>query len=137
MSNQNFQENESMPHLLLRSATRIFARFLVITLAPLLLAAALQAQEVISQEEPTPSSVDEITTPIERSFIERIPRPGFFPWLKEQLKDTPAFFRDTQLDVNLRSYYFSRDKFDDSVSAAWAMGGALSYKSGWLLDRLR
>lgn len=94
------------------------------------------AQEVISQEEPTPSSVDEITTPIERSFIERIERPGFFPWLKEQLKDTPAFFRDTKLDLNLRSFYFRRDKFDESVSSAWAMGGALAYKSGWLLDRL-
>ena len=134
MSNQNFQEKRCMPQLLLRSATS--ARFLVITLAPLLLAAAVQAQEVISQEQPTPSSVDEITTPIERSFIERIPRPGFFPWLKEQLKDTPAFFRDTELDLNLRSFYFNRDKFDDSVSAAWAMGGALAYKSGWLLDRL-
>jgi len=95
------------------------------------------AQDVISQEEPTPSSVDEITTPIERSFIERIPRPGFFPWLKEQLKDTPPFFRDTTLDLNLRSFYFRRDQFDDSVSSAWALGGALGYKSGWLLDRLQ
>ena len=95
------------------------------------------AQEVISQEEPTPASVNEIVTPIERSFIEQIPRPGIFPWLKEQLKDTPAFFRDTKVDLNLRSYYFKRDKFDDSVSAAWAMGGALAYQSGWLLDRLK
>src|SRR5512145_322249 len=94
------------------------------------------AQDVISQEEPTPSSVDEVTTPIERSFIERIPRPGFFPWLKEQLKDAPPFFRDTTLDLNLRSFYFRRYKFDDSVSSAWALGGALGYKSGWLLDRL-
>src|SRR3954451_9593591 len=52
------------------------------------------AQDVISQEEPTPSSVDEIATPIDRSFIERIPKPGVFPWLKEQLKDAPPFFRD-------------------------------------------
>ena len=95
------------------------------------------AQDVISHEEPTPSSVDEITSPIERSFIERIHRPGFFPWLKEQLKDTPVFFRDSKLDLNLRSFYFRRDKFDDSVSSAWAMGGALAYKSGWLLDRLQ
>ncbi|HEU4345083.1 MAG TPA: OprD family outer membrane porin [Candidatus Binatia bacterium] len=104
-----------------------------------LLAAAIsrvRAQEAISQEEPTPSSVDEIITPIERAFVERIHRPGFFPWLKEQLKDTPPFFRDTKLDLNLRSFYFRRDKFDDSVSSAWAMGGALSYKSGWLLDWL-
>ena len=122
------------------STTRL-ARFLAITLLGALLALAatvsrVQAQDVISQEEPTPSSVDEITTPIERSFIERIPRPGFFPWLKEQLKDTPPFFRDTKLDLNLRSFYFRRDKFDDSVSSAWALGGALAYKSGWLLDRL-
>ena len=96
----------------------------------------VRAQDVISQEEPTPSSVDDITTPIERSFIERIPRPGFFPWLREQLKDAPPFFRDTKVDVNLRNFYFRRDKFDDSVSSAWAQGGALAYKSGWLLDRL-
>jgi hypothetical protein len=95
------------------------------------------AQDVISQEEPTPSSVDEITTPIERSFLEGIRRPGFFPWLKDQLEDTPAFFRDTQLDLNLRSFYFQRDKYGDDVSAAWAFGGALAYKSGWLLDRIQ
>ena len=120
--------------------TRAAHAFLMLTMLLLaLLGAASQswAQDVISQEEPTPSSVDEITTPIERSFLERIERPGFFPWLKEQLKDTPPFFRDTKLDLNLRSFYFNRDKFDDSVSAAWALGGALAYKSGWLLDRLQ
>jgi hypothetical protein len=95
------------------------------------------AQEVISQEQPTPSSVDEITTPIERSFIERIPRPGFFPWLKEQLKDLPPFFRDTTLDFNLRNFFFDRQKFGPSRSEAWAMGGALAYKSGWLFDRIQ
>lgn len=126
----------SVPH----GPISLFARLLIMTLPILLFlltAMRVGAQEVISQEEPTPSSVDEITTPIERSFIERIPRPGIFPWLKEQLKDAPPFFRDTKLDLNLRSYYFRRDKFDDSVSSAWAMGGALAYKSGWLLDRLQ
>jgi hypothetical protein len=137
MKKQNFWETGSTSQLLRQGATSIFARFLVITLAPLLFAAAVQAQDVISQEEPTPSSVDEISSPIERSFLERIERPGFFPWLKEQLKDTPAFFRDTKLDLNLRSFYFRRDKYDDSVSSAWAMGGALAYKSGWLLDRIQ
>ena len=53
------------------------------------------------------------------------------------MKDTPAFFRDTQLDLNLRSFYFQRDKYGDDVSAAWAFGGALAYKSGWLLDRIQ
>jgi hypothetical protein len=120
------------------AAPSVWLFMLLATVAVLAFAPARKAfaQDVISQEEPTPSSVGEVTTPIERSFIERIPRPGLFPWLKEQLKDTPAFFRDTKLDMNLRSFYFRRDKFDDSVSSAWALGGALSYKSGWLLDRL-
>jgi outer membrane porin, OprD family len=141
MRKQIFREKGCMPKRLLQSATSIFLRFLIMSLPVVLLVLAamvsrVRAQDVVSQEEPTPSSVDEITTPIERSFIERIPRPGLFPWLKEQLKDTPAFFRDTKLDVNLRSFYFRRDKFDESVSSAWALGGALAYKSGWLFDRL-
>jgi hypothetical protein len=142
MREHNIRKRELVSLLLPQDPRAIFARFLITALpfAFLLLAATVSrvsAQEVISQEEPTPSSVDEITTPIERSFLEKIPRPGFFPWLKEQLKDAPAFFRDTKLDLNLRSFYFRRDKFDDSVSSAWAMGGALGYKSGWLLDRLQ
>ncbi len=96
--------------------------------------APVLAQEVISQEEPTPSSVDEVTTPMQRSFKEKPPLPGFFPWVKEQLKDTPTFFRDTKLNLNIRTYYFYRDKYDDSKSEAWALGGALSYQSGWFLD---
>jgi hypothetical protein len=96
----------------------LFCVLLVSTLAPILFTNHALAQDVISQEEPTPSSVDQITTSIERSFIERIPRPGFFPWLKEQVKDTPAFFRDTTLDLKLRSFYFRRDKFDESVNSA-------------------
>jgi hypothetical protein len=95
----------------------------------------VMAQEVISQEEPTPSSVDEVTTPMERSFQEKREIPRFFPWLKDQLKDTPAFFRDTRLGLNLRTYYFYRDQYDDSKSEAWALGGALAYQSGWLYDR--
>jgi len=95
------------------------------------------AQEAISLEEPPPDSVHGITTPIERSFTERPPRPGFSPWLKDQLKDLPPFFRDTEIALNLRNYYFQNGNYDDSVNSAWTTGGALSYKSGWLLDRLR
>jgi hypothetical protein len=96
--------------------------------------APVMAQEVISNEEPTPSSTDEVTTPMERTFKEKPPLPRLFPWLKEQLKDTPAFFRDTKLNLNVRTYYFYRDKYDDTVSESWALGGALSYQSGWFLD---
>ena len=45
--------------------------------------APLLAQEYIGDEEPTPSSVDQMVTPMEKSFKEKYWRPGIFPWLKE------------------------------------------------------
>lgn len=57
-----------------------------------------------------------------------------FETLKGSLKNTPPFFRDTKLDLNLRTYYLYREKFDDSKLEAWTIGGALTYKSGYLLD---
>jgi len=92
------------------------------------------AQEYIRNQEAVPESVDQVVSPIDLSFKEKPEIPRFFPWLKEQLKDTPAFFRDTKLDLNFRTCYFYRDKYDDSKSEAWALGGALSYRSGWFLD---
>jgi len=73
--------------------------------------APVLAQEGISQEEPTPTSVEEDVSPIERSFVEKEVVPGLFPQLKEELKDTDPFFRDTKLDINLRTYYFYRDNY--------------------------
>jgi len=117
----------------------IFFVFFLITLTGLPeIGTPVWAQEVINQEEPTPSSVDEITTPIGRTFKEKPTRPGLFPWVKEQLKDTPAFFRDTRLNLNVRTYFFYRDNYagtDPKINEAWALGGALSYQSGWFLDR--
>ena len=97
--------------------------------------APVMAQEYIRNQEPVPESVDQVTSPIELSFREKPKIPRFFPWLKEELKDTPAFFRDTKLDLNIRTYYFDRENCDDSKSVAWTLGGALSYQSGWFLDR--
>jgi len=105
-------------------------------IAGALLASRAVAQETIRDEEPPPSSVEQEITPMERSFRLLPERPGLVPWLKEQLKDAPPFFRDTKIDVNLRTYYLNQKKFDDSHAEALAGGGALTYRSGWLLDRL-
>lgn len=94
------------------------------------------AEEAISAGEPTPGSVQDMVMPMERSFQEKPRKPGFFPWLKEKLKDTPPFFRDTKLDLNLRTYFLYRDNFDNSLNEAWALGGSIAYRSGWFLDRL-
>ena len=57
-----------------------------------------------------------------------------FETLKATLKEAPPFFRDTKLDLNLRSYYLYREKFDKSKLEAWTLGGSISYKSGYLWD---
>jgi hypothetical protein len=62
------------------------------------------------------------------------PLVGLFAPAREALKDLPPFLRDTDLKIHFRSYYFNREKPDGSENEAWAFGGWLGYKSGWLLD---
>ena len=42
-----------------------------------------------------------------------------------------------RFSAQLRTFYFDRDKFDNSRSEAWALGGSLAYKSGYLADLFR
>jgi hypothetical protein len=78
-------------------------------IARTMLASRAVAQETILDEEPPPSSVEPEITPMERSFRLLPERPVLvLPRLKEQLKDAPPFFRDTKIDVNLRTYYLNQ-----------------------------
>jgi hypothetical protein len=102
----------------------------------LLITAPLRAEEDIDVEEPIPSSVDGITGPMARMGEEKPVQPGFSSRLKDQLQGTPPFIRDTKVTLNLRTFYLRRSNYDASLSEAWALGGALSYRSGWLYDRV-
>lgn len=44
-------------------------------------------------------------------------------------------FEDTKFDVQLRTYMLDRDKYDDSQSYAWALGGSAGLKTGYFRDR--
>jgi hypothetical protein len=44
--------------------------------------------------------------------------------------DTPAFFRDSLVQVVARTYYFTRGNFDGSRSQAWTAGGWVAFRSG-------
>jgi hypothetical protein len=57
-----------------------------------------------------------------------------FPAVRDSMSKLPPFFRDTDLNVRFRTFYFNRQKDDDTASEAWAMGGWIQYASGWLLD---
>ncbi len=57
-----------------------------------------------------------------------------YPPLREEMSKLPPFFRDTDLNVRLRTFYFNRQNDNDTESEAWAAGGWIQYASGWLLD---
>ena len=44
-------------------------------------------------------------------------------------------FGDTVFDVQVRTYYLDRDKYDDTESYAWAVGGSAGLKTGYFRDR--
>ena len=53
---------------------------------------------------------------------------------RQHPSDTPAFFRDSMLQYVARSYYLTRDNFDESKSQAWAGGGWVAFRSGLIRD---
>jgi len=59
------------------------------------------------------------------------------PAVEDTLKDADPFFRDTDLNLRLRTYYFGYWKTTDTTSQAWAGGGWLEYKSGWWKDTVQ
>ena len=48
--------------------------------------------------------------------------------------ETPAFFRDSLLQYVIRTYYFTRDNFNESKSQAWTGGGWIAFRSGLIAD---
>lgn len=96
------------------------------------------ADESMLLDKPPAESVEEDTGPLDHYFEEPPPgEPAPDSRVRRALENLPAFFRDTKLGVDFRTYYFRRRFADDRDAEALAMGGALSYRSGWLLDRLQ
>lgn len=63
------------------------------------------------------------------------------PWLREAspalagwLDTLPALARDSQVDLRLRSFYYNRQNANGTANEAWALGGWLEYRSGWLAE---
>src|SRR5262245_2256125 len=62
------------------------------------------------------------------------PLEALFTPLREKIVSYPPFIGDTDLKLHIRSYYFNRTNPNETVNEAYALGGWLSYRSGWLLD---
>jgi len=55
----------------------------------------------------------------------------------EQPGERNSFIHDSRYGAQLRSFYFNQDKYDNSRSEAWALGGSIALQSGYLAERLR
>ena len=96
--------------------------------------AAAQAQPAsvptpVPDSAAPPSSTEPGQTPLGESFEtdeDRLER------IREQRRQA---FEDTKFDVQLRTYLLDRDKYDDSESYAWALGGSAGLKTGYFRDR--
>ena len=84
----------------------------------------------ISLTSVRPAAAEDAPPPPPAPPIERL-----FAPLKEEMKDLPPFFRDTDLKLHFRSYYFDRKNPEGGpYNEAWTFGGWAGYKSGWLFD---
>jgi hypothetical protein len=92
-----------------------------------------------NRDDPVPETPKQSLTAIERNFavIPTAEPLTLFPQIREQLKDAPAFLRDSKAGVNVRSYY--RDNLSNSPGGAtwneaWATGASVAFETGRLFD---
>src|SRR3954463_3564955 len=92
-----------------------------------------------NRDDPVPTTPRRNLTAIERGFavIPTAEPLSLFPQIREQLKDTPAFLRDSKAGINVRSYY--RDNVTNAPTGAgwneaWAAGGSVAFETGRLFD---
>src|SRR5262249_51135891 len=92
-----------------------------------------------NRDDPVPETTRQSLTAIERNFaVIPIAEPmTLFPQIREQLKDAPAFLRDSKAGLNIRSYY--RDNISNSPGGAtwneaWATGAQVAFETGRLFD---
>ena len=85
------------------------------------------AEPPIAQQPPL-SSTEEGQTPMDESFS----AVDDAQYVQETRRKA---FEDTKFNVQPRSYYLDRDKFDGSESEAWALGGSAGFKTGYFRER--
>jgi hypothetical protein len=75
--------------------------------------------------------------PLKESFEDEEKKPSIAPGLKGKLAFEDPFWRDTHINVRIRSYYFDRNIGGDTENLAWTIGGWIDYKSGYYKNRFQ
>lgn len=99
-----------------------------------LLIAGLHPAQVLAA---VTDSHEQGSTPVDKADMSN-PEPAQ-PLITEPVppeKKNP-FFDDAKVSAQARTYYLYRDKYDNSTSEAWAIGGSLSYISGYAANLFR
>jgi len=95
------------------------------------------AQEAILHDRTFPEAAELAPGVLARAFEERLEKKTLFPELKGLLENQSPFLRDTELLAHFRTYFLDKHDLNGSENEAWAAGGWLRYRSGWLLDTFR
>jgi len=111
------------------SLSRRIVSVIILTLTS---AASSFAGERSLEDAPPPDSVADMEAPLQQAYPLPEDRPSPFPRVRELVENWTPFFADTQLYLRYRTYYLRRDRPNGRLSEAWAMGGSVYYRSGWL-----
>ncbi len=89
-------------------------------------------------QAPATESVEQGATPMDQMEMAN-PQPGqpLVPAPAKPQEWWSSFINDSKFSAQLRTFYFNRDKFDNTRSEAWAIGGWVGFKSGYLADFFR
>jgi hypothetical protein len=108
-------------------------RLQVWVLALLLIqSASIRAQEYRRDEADAPESAEEIEAPLQEIVEPVVDRPPS----QFRIERGGPFWRDSEIDVNIRSFDFSRDNGLGALSEAVALGGEIGFRSGTYRDTL-
>ncbi len=97
--------------------------FFALSLIILAVCTESRADDEPNLELPPPATVEETVSPLDMTFYEFVRRRPITTRLKDKLKDMASFVRDTQLNLQLRSYYFFQQDLDRSYKEALVGGG--------------
>ena len=100
--------------------------------APAVVSAQSAAQQPVREELDAPD-VNLAPTSVEQGQTRM--SDSFGPSREEWIRDTRRkAFEDTKFDVQARTFYLDRDKYDGSQSEAWALGGSVGLKTGYFRE---
>jgi hypothetical protein len=114
-------------------------------IAPLVFACANVMAQTVPEPKPaeeSPTTVEDATELEENKFETEQGQShlddSFSPKTRRELiqEQRKKAIKDTKADIQFRSMYFDRDKFDSSESTAWGLGGYVGFKTGYFRDRI-